>query len=149
MARVATLVALYFGGIIGVGLFVRTTVQVAIGEPVDMGSAPAVGTTMFTLLLLVAAYLPVSGARLAIRAAKQLELTRIADQVGRHDKVLEEQDGPERANRLIAYRERIQRVPEWPFAVGTAPRAILYVARPLLSWIAAALVERALGALLN
>lgn len=82
--RVATLVALYFGGIIGVGLFVRTTVEVAIGEPVDMGSAPAVSTTMFTLLLLVAAYLPVSGARLAIRAAKQLELTRIADQVGRH-----------------------------------------------------------------
>ena len=49
----------------------------------------------------------------------------------------------------MAYRERIRAVPEWPFGVGTAPRALLYVALPLLSWIAAALVERALGTVLD
>ena len=49
----------------------------------------------------------------------------------------------------MAYRERIQAVPEWPFGVGAAPRALLYVALPLLSWIAVALVERSLDVVLD
>ena len=107
-------------------------------------------TVVTILLLLVAAvYLPLSGARLAIRDAKRVELTRIAAKVGHHGEVLDAQDGPERASGLMTYRERIERVSEWPFSVGTAPRTILYVALPFLSWIAAALVERVLGAFLE
>ena len=90
-----------------------------------MGQAPVVAATLFTLLLVAAVYLPLSGARLTIQAAKRAELARIAARAGHHSEVLDAQDGPERASGLMAYRERIQRVPEWPFAVGTAPRAIL------------------------
>ena len=77
------------------------------------------------------------------------QLDRIAGEIGHHSEVLADPDGPARVDRLLAYRERIRAIPEWPFGVGAAPRAVLYVALPLLSWIAAALVERSLDAVLD
>jgi hypothetical protein len=147
--RAGTALALYFGGMVALGSFVTLAISVGGSERVDLGQAPVVSRTLFTLLLLAAVYLPLSGARLAIRDAKLSELTRIAAKVGHHSEVLDTQDGPERASGVMAYRERIQGVSEWPFSVGTAPRAILYIALPFLSWIAAALVERVLGAFLE
>lgn len=147
--RAGTSLALYFGGMIAFGTIVTPALSVAGWEQVHMGQAPVVSRTLFTLLLVAAVYLPLSGARLAIREAKRAELTRIAARVGHHGEVLNAPDGAERASALMTYRERIQSVPEWPFAVGTAPRAVLYIALPFLSWVAAALVERALGAVLK
>ena len=79
----------------------------------------------------------------------QAELARISEQLGHHDEVLVASGELERADLLMAYRERVAGVAEWPFGVGTAPRALFYLALPLLSWIAAALVERLLGSVLD
>ncbi len=141
--RAAALIALYVAG-----SFVIFTLLTIVGRP---GGARAELPSVISLTLFLAAalYLPLSGARGGIQAAKQAELDRIAAELGDHRDVLVGPDGPDRVDRLMAYRERIGAVREWPFGVGTAPRALLYVALPLLSWIAAALVERSLAAVLN
>ena len=141
--RSAALIALY-----GAGSSVLFTLVTIVGRP---GGARAELPSLIlqTLFLAAALYLPLSGARAGIQAAKQTELDQIAAELGHHRDVLAAADGPDRTDRLMAYRERIRAVPEWPFGVGAAPRALLYVALPLLSWIAAALVERSLGAVLD
>ena len=101
------------------------------------------------VVLIISFYVPLSGARHCIRAAKQGELERIDIDVGDHRKVLAEPDGPDRVDRLLAYRERIRAIPEWPLGLRGAPRALLYIAIPLLSWVAGAFVERWLDALLD
>jgi len=141
--RTAALIALYVAG-----SFVIFTLVTILGRP-GGARAELPSVVSLTFFIIAALYLPLSGARSAIRAAKQAELDRIAEQLGHHDEVLGAFDGPDRADRLMAYRERVRGVPEWPFGVGTAPRALLYVALPLLSWIAAALVERAVAAVLG
>jgi hypothetical protein len=134
--RAAAWIALF-----GAGNFVVFTLTTVVGRS---GDAEVPSLVFQTLFLAAALYMPLSGARLGIRAAKQTELDRIAAELGQHAGVLGEVDGPDRVVLLMAYRERIEAVSEWPFGVGTAPRALLYVALPLLSWIAAALVERSL-----
>ena len=42
---------------------------------------------------------------------------------------------------LLAFEARIAGVGEWPFDVGTFVRFALFLALPLGSWIASALVE--------
>ncbi len=139
----AALIALYVAG-----SFVIFTLVTIVGRP--GGAQAELPSVIFSTLFLGAAlYLPLSGARDGIRAAKQAELDRIDTDLGQHRDVLAGAQGPDRVDRLMAYRERIRAVPEWPFGVGAAPRALLYVALPLLSWIAAALVERFLDASLN
>ena len=143
LGRTAALIALYVAG-----SFVIFTLVTILGRP-GGASAELPSVVSLTFFIIAALYLPLSGARSAIGAAKQAELDRIAEQLGHHDEVLGAFDGPDRADRLMAYRERVRGGPEWPFGVGTAPRALLYVALPLLSWIAAALVERAVAAVLR
>jgi hypothetical protein len=141
--RAAAWIALF-----GAGNAVIFTLTIFVGR--TSGAQAEVPSLVFqTLFLAAALYLPLSGARVGIRAAKQAELDRIAAELGHHGNVLGEVDGPDRVVRLMAYRERIQAVSEWPFGVGTAPRALLYVALPLLSWIAAAMVERSLDVVLE
>ena len=139
--RAAAWIALF-----GAGNAVIFTLTTVVGR---FGEAEVPSLVFQTLFLTAALYLPLSGARVGIRAAKQAELDRIAAELGHHGNVLGEVDGPDRVVRLMAYRERIQSVSEWPFGVGTAPRALLYVALPLLSWIAAAMVERSLDVVLE
>ena len=141
--RAAALIALY-----GAGSFVIFTLVTIVGRP-GGARAELPSVIIQTVFLAAALYLPLSGARRGIRAAKQAELDRIAADLGQHRDVLAGAEGPDRVDRLMAYRQRIQAVPEWPFGAGAAPRALLYVALPLLSWIAAALVERSLAAVLN
>ena len=141
--RAAAWIALF-----GAGNSVIFTLTIVVGR--TAGAQAELPSLVFqTVFLAAALYLPLSGARVGIRAAKQAELDRIAAELGHHGNVLGEVDGPDRVVRLMAYRERIQAVSEWPFGVGTAPRALLYVALPLLSWIAAAMVERSLDVVLE
>ncbi len=141
--RAAAMIALYLAG-----SFVIFTLATIVGRP-GGARAELPSVISLTLFLVAAVYLPLSGARSGIRAAKQAELNQIAADLGHHHDVLAGPDGPDRVDRLMAYRERIRAVPEWPFGVGTAPRALLYIALPLLSWVAAALVERSLNAVLD
>ena len=142
--RAAAWIALF-----GAGNSVIFTLTIVVGRLPGGAQAEVPSLVFQTLFLAAALYLPLSGARVGIRAAKQAELDRIAAELGHHGNVLGEVDGPDRVVRLMAYRERIQAVSEWPFGVGTAPRALLYVALPLLSWIAAAMVERSLDVVLE
>ncbi len=146
--RAASLIALYVGAFVAVMTCVIVVVRTFIGQTGE-DPVPRLVVTALTCFLIATVYLPLSGARRASRAAKRAELAHIGERLGHHDEVLGAFDGRERADRLLAYRERVAGVAEWPFGVGTAPRALFYVTLPLLSWIAAALVERALGSVLD
>jgi hypothetical protein len=50
---------------------------------------------------------------------------------------------------LLAYRSLIEAFPEWPFNAPLLTRLLLYLAIPLGSWIAGAMVERGLDRLLD
>jgi hypothetical protein len=50
---------------------------------------------------------------------------------------------------LVAYRSLIESVPEWPFNAPLLTRLLLYLAIPLASWVAGAMVERGLDRLLD
>lgn len=113
-----------------------------IALPVTLATVAIVGVVgAFTGLL------PVRGVHRAIRAAKDAELRTVRAAIARaRDAVLAGGAGAEepaqRMNGLLAYEARIAGVGEWPFDLGTLFRFTLFVALPLGSWIAGALVER-------
>jgi hypothetical protein len=107
--------------------------------PVTLVSMALVGAVgAFTVLL------PVRGVHRAIRRAKDAELVAIRAAIARtRDAALG--GGAEEATRLgglLALESRIAGVVEWPFDLGTLVRFGAFLALPLGSWIAAALVER-------
>lgn len=96
------------------------------------------GVGALTLLL------PVRGAHRAIRAAKNAELLAVRAAIARTRNaalVRGSVDDATRLGGLIAFEARIAGVNEWPFDVGTFVRLVAFIALPLGSWIAAALVE--------
>jgi hypothetical protein len=98
----------------------------------------------------LALLLPVRGAHRAIRAAKDTELgaVRAAIETTRRAALAggaEPADAATRLGGLLAYEARITGVNEWPFDVGTFVRFVAFLALPLGSWIAAALVEWAVS----
>lgn len=106
---------------------------------VTMAIVGAVGA--FTVLL------PVRGVHRAIRAAKEEELRTVRAAIVRVRAAAlagdaAEADDATRLGGLLALETRIAGVGEWPFDVGTLARFTLYLALPLGSWIAGALVER-------
>ncbi|MEE8557600.1 MAG: hypothetical protein V3T14_06915 [Myxococcota bacterium] len=98
--------------------------------------------------------LPVVGARRRIRSEKRAELVRVRTAIHdlRESVLRHEPDarppGGQLAD-LLAYESRIASVREWPFDAPTLLRWALYVALGLSSWLGGALVERALGTLLD
>jgi hypothetical protein len=109
--------------------------------PVTLVSMAIVGVVgAFTVLL------PVRGAHRAIRAAKDAELlaVRAAIARARNGAIVGGTEAAENALRLsglLAYEARIAGIGEWPFDVGTFVRFAVFLALPLGSWIAGALVE--------
>lgn len=117
--------------------------------PVTLSTVAVVGAVgAFTMLV------PVRGVHRAIRAAKDAELLSVraaiararAAALGRGAEAAEEAT---RLGGLLALEARIAGVVEWPFDVGTFARFALFVALPLGSWIAAALVERLVSRVLG
>jgi hypothetical protein len=49
----------------------------------------------------------------------------------------------------VAYRSTIEAVPEWPFNTPALTRFLLYLAIPVGSWIAGAIVERLVDSALS
>ncbi len=98
--------------------------------------------------------LPVRGAHRAIRAAKDAELRAVRAAIERARKAAivgdaEATDDAMRLAGLLALEARIAGVGEWPFDLGTFVRFALFLALPLGSWIAGALVERAVSSALG
>lgn len=94
----------------------------------------------FTLLL------PVRGVHRAIRRAKDAELLAVRAAIARTrtSALREGSEGADDAVRLgglLALESRIAGVGEWPFDVGTFVRFAVFLALPLGSWVAGALVE--------
>ena len=50
---------------------------------------------------------------------------------------------------LLAYREFLDSLPEWPIDLSTALRSALLLAVAVASWLGGAIVERLLGAALD
>lgn len=98
--------------------------------------------------------LPVRGAHRAIRAAKDAELAVVRAAIARTRAaaLVEGTEAVEDATRLgglLAFEARIASVNEWPFDVGTFVRFVAFLALPLGSWIAAALVERGVSRMMG
>ena len=106
-----------------------------------------------TLLVAGAAFLlALRGVHERIRQAKVDELTWV------DEKILDQRaslraDGSGKAPGaladLAAYRDLVQGVPDWPIGSSSYGRFALYLLIPLLSWAAAALVERFVNALIS
>ncbi len=115
---------------------------------VDQGITPLIAiVTPLTLALAMASLLlPRRGVRDRIRAAKSVE-------IGWVDRALRDgidalraapREPPARnVADLIAYRQLIERVREWPFDTSALARVVLYLLIPLGSWLASALVGAA------
>ena len=109
---------------------------------------------LFTAVATLAFVFPVRGLRRQIRARKAEELARVRGDIRRNRELAAESgyESAEASTRipgLLAFEKRIESVREWPFDAPTLTRFLLYVARPLGSWVGGALVERLLGAALD
>jgi hypothetical protein len=109
--------------------------------PVTLVTMAIVGTVgAFTILL------PVLGVHRAIRAAKDAELLAVRRAIARARTAAvvggaATAEDAMRLGGLLAFEARIAGVNEWPFDFGTFVRFGLFLALPLGSWIAGALVE--------
>lgn len=98
--------------------------------------------------------IPLRGLRDRIREAKQSELARVNAAIRGQDRALADSPiagrSPEPGlGELLAYREFVNAVPEWPFDAPMRARFVLYAALPIGSWLGGAIVERLLGAALG
>jgi hypothetical protein len=126
----------------------------------DMGAAPGFVNLLIFLFLLqgatatVGMVLPVLGIRDRIREAKREALDECRERIRRARDAWKESNGgaPGQGTGmadLLAYRSLIESVPEWPFNAPLLTRLLLYLAIPMGSWVAGAMVERGLDRLLD
>jgi hypothetical protein len=98
--------------------------------------------------------LPVRGVHRRIRDAKQAELAAVHAAIRGEPEALKtsalagRREAPTLAD-LVAYREVVAGVREWPFDAPTYTRFALYLLIPLGSWLGGAFVERMVDALLG
>ncbi|MEH6559164.1 MAG: hypothetical protein V7459_09565 [Oceanicoccus sp.] len=110
-----------------------------------------IGASVFMTIMLVltvsALIIPMRGIHKRIQARKCEELAVIREQIRRHkDNLLTGQDKTsDNLIVLLAMETRIERVPEWPFDIGSLSRFSFYLLLGLGSWVGAALVERLLN----
>lgn len=108
-----------------------------------------VGTAIFAAAGL-AAVLPMRGVHRRIAQAKAAELDWVEAKLRQQREVLKK--GAERTSGdlsdLAAYRDLVRAVRDWPISTSSYVRFALYLAIPVVSWAAAAIVERLVDALL-
>lgn len=97
--------------------------------------------------------IPLRGIHARIRSAKASEVARVNAAIRGEPgalagSLIERRPDASLAD-LLAYRAQIAAVPEWPVDVSTLVRVGFYVAIPVASWVAGALVERVVDAALG
>ncbi|MEJ2482330.1 MAG: hypothetical protein P8049_04210 [Gemmatimonadota bacterium] len=107
-----------------------------------------------TLVVASAALLlPLRGVHTRIRQAKADELEWLDARIlARRDAFLKNRKTGEDSGYLadlLAYRDLVRDVPDWPIGTSSWARFSLYLLIPLLSWAAAALVERFVNSLIS
>jgi hypothetical protein len=131
------------------------SVVVGTAPPESVSVTAMLLNCMLALPLAVPAFvLPVRGLRRQIRACKAEELARVREEIRLDRDIVakrqsESSEAGARLPGLLAYKNEIESVREWPFDAPTLARFFLYVAIPLGSWVGGALVERLLGAALD
>lgn len=110
----------------------------------------ALGLSWTTTVVLI----PLRGVHERVRRAKREEVARIDAAIRGDAAALERSAIARRAGTagladLIAYRQLIEGVPEWPLEPALRARFLLYVALPVGSWLGGALVERLIDAALS
>lgn len=149
-ARLGLLNALIFIGAISIALLFLA----------DLGAAPRMAGVLVFLFLVIAAMaiismlLPVLGIRERIRETKREALDDCRERIRSARDAWKESGGAAAGEGtgmadLVAYRSLIESVPEWPFNAPLLTRLLLYLAIPLASWVAGAMVERGLDRLLD
>lgn len=134
--------------LLAVSIFTLNAVDRAFVEIIGFTLIAGMGGALAGLLL------PVRGIHERIRREKRDELARLNAAIRGDPGALEGSAIPARANELgladlLAYREFVASVREWPFDAPTLLRFGLFIAIPLGSWLGGALVERILGAILD
>jgi hypothetical protein len=126
----------------------------------DVGAGPGLARVLVFLFLLfgtaatIGMVLPVLGIRDRIREAKREALEDCRERIRCTRDAWQAGSGGGRGEGtgmadLLAYRSLIEAVPESPFSAPLLTRLTLYLAIPLGSWIAGAMVERGLDRLLD
>ncbi len=122
----------------------------------DRGFAWSLGVIGPIALGLAAAalLLPARGVRDRVRRAKHEELERVrraiqGDIDALADSAIAKRAGTLGLADLLAYRQYVESIREWPFDAPMLGRFALFALLPLGSWLGGALVERALGSLLD
>ena len=94
--------------------------------------------------------LPMRGVHRRITGAKEAELGWVDEKIREQRAVLK--SGQDRTSGdlsdLASYRELVRAVPDWPINASGYVRFVLYLLIPVVSWAAAALVERFVDSLL-
>lgn len=107
---------------------------------------------MATLFVAGAAFLmPLRGVHSRIRTAKEDELSWLDARIVKQRNALKTgrlDDVSGSLADLVAYRDLVRGVPDWPIGTSSWARFALYLLIPLFSWAAAALVERLVNALI-
>ena len=96
--------------------------------------------------------LPVNGVRKRIRNAKVARLETCREDLRRAQASLDASGADEELTRvanLLAIRQNLSEIREWPFDASTLRRMVLYLLVPLASWSGGALVERWIDAALE
>jgi hypothetical protein len=102
------------------------------------------------LLAWVGLMLPLRGIRRKIREAKDRELDWCRRALIRErDNLKSGTDGQTNIGQVVAYREMINNIRNWPFDNPTLMRFALYLLIPLGSWLGGAFVERGLDTFLS
>ncbi len=107
------------------------------------------------LVAVISLFFPVRGLHHRIREAKRRELELVNERVRRERARILESDGPDAEAAagtlpgLLAYKQFVESVREWPIDSSTLLRFALYLGLPIGSWLGGALVERLLDLVLD
>ena len=102
------------------------------------------------VVALASAVFPLRGAHRAIRATKASELAWCNEALQQARRAWARgapSPGPARVDELVAYRDVVKGVREWPVDTTTLVRFALFALIPLGSWLGGAFVERAIDSL--
>jgi hypothetical protein len=151
---------------LGLSLALLVLIGFAISMPSMVGFITTTDVAMFityggtmvgipAILAATLVILPLRGVHRAIVKAKGSALERVRSEVAQeHEAILANDEerktlATQRLPGLLAHEARLERVKEWSLDFPAFLRFALYVLIPLGSWVAAAVVERALGAALG
>ncbi len=125
---------------------------IAVGGALGASALVVLATVLVGAISL---FFPVRGLHHRIREAKRRELELVNERVRRERARILESDGPDagaasdKLPGLVAYKQFVESVSEWPIDTSTLLRFGLYLGLPIGSWLGGALVERLLDVVLD